>query len=312
MRDELAKFLAPLKHQGRIVEWYDRKIEPGSRWEGEISDKLESADLILLLVSADFLASDYCFGVEVEMAMRRMQSQGARVLPVLLKPCLWKESRFSELQLLPRDAKPVTSWPSQEDAFAAIAGEIGLITKEPPLASRKAEEPVPAAAADLVLVRDQIIAYARLYERIRQQMAASSARTAKMEEVFQRMKALANAAFPLLSGFASSHSPGEKLAAISILQCFGSPKYLEFLVGMVRSEKPFIGYHAARALEFAVSAAEPRHYPELRQAIENAIGALEMAAVSPGTDRRTTLTRARLNLKDAMETVTLPSRPPEP
>ncbi len=86
LRDELAKFLAPLRHQGRIVEWYDRKIEPGLEWETAISDKLQAANLILLLVSVAFLASDYCFGVEMELAMRRMKNGSARVLPILMSP----------------------------------------------------------------------------------------------------------------------------------------------------------------------------------------------------------------------------------
>jgi hypothetical protein len=312
LRDELAKFLAPLKHQGRIVEWYDRKIEPGLQWESAISDKLQSANLILLLVSADFLASDYCFGVEMEVAMRRVKNGNARILPILLKPCLWKESRFSELQLLPRDAKPVTSWPSHDDAFTDIAREISAITKGTPLPSgtpiqRDSDQ---ARAVDLTVVRDQMIAYARLYERIRQQMTPSSARTEKMQEVFDRMKALANAAFPLLPDLVTSHSPGEKLAAVSILECFGNAKYLGFLVELIRSEQPFIGYHAAKALEFAVSAIEPRYYPQLRQGIDDALGALAAAIQSVASDRKTILTRAEAKLREAMETVTLPAQPP--
>jgi HEAT repeat protein len=160
------------------------------------------------------------------------------------------------------------------------------------------------------VVRDQIIAYARLYERIRQQMTPSSARTEKMQEVFDRMKALANAAFPILSDFVTSHSPGEKLAAVSILECFGNAKYLEFLVELIRSEKPFIGYHAARALEFAVSAIEPRYYPQLRQGIDDALAALDAAIQGFDSDRKTILTRAQAKLKEAMETVTLPAQPP--
>ena len=70
-RERLSAFLAPLKHQQKIIEWHDRKIEPGANWETEISVELESADLILLLVSADFLNSEYCFGVEMEKALNQ-------------------------------------------------------------------------------------------------------------------------------------------------------------------------------------------------------------------------------------------------
>jgi len=309
LRDELAKFLAPLKHQGRIVEWYDRKIEPGLRWESAISDNLQSADLVLLLVSADFLASDYCFGVEVELALERNSSGSARVIPILLKPCLWEESRFRELQILPRDARPVTSWPSPEDAFLTIANEINVITKEAPRASRGQATQREDTTADLTLVRGQIIAYARLYERIRQQMKASHARTEKMEEVFQRMKALAGAVAAVLPELVLSQSPGERLAAVSVLECFSSPKYFSFLVELIRYEKPFVGYHAARALEFAVSAIEPRYYPQLAHSISDAINALETAHPGLDLDRKTVLTRAETNLKEAIGAVTLPAQP---
>lgn len=122
-----------------------------------------------------------------------------------------------------------------------------------------------ATALDLSVVRDQIIAYARLYERIRQQMTPSAERTNKMQEAVDRMKSLANAAFPLLPDLIKSSSPCEKLAAVSILECFSRRRYLEFLVELIRSEQPFVGYHAALALEFAVSAMEPRYYQQLHK-----------------------------------------------
>lgn len=312
LRDELAKFLAPLRHEGRIVEWYDRKIEPGLEWENAISDKLQSADLVLLLISAAFLASDYCFGVEMEIAMQRVENGNAKIAPILLKPCLWKESRFSELQILPRNARPVTSWPSQDDAFAEIAAEIGAITKSAPLFSGT---PAPntskqSAAINLSVVTDQIIAYARLYERIRQQITPSVARTGKMQQVVDRMKALANAAFPLLPDLIKSRSPGEKLAAVSILECFSGVKYLDFLVELIRSEQPFIGYHAALALEFAVSAMEPRYYQQLHKSIDDGLSALESGSAAPDSDRMTILNRGKAKLKEAMASVALPAQPP--
>ena len=243
--------------------------------------------------------------------MQRNSNCNARVVPILLKPCLWEESRFRELQMLPRDARPVTAWPSQEDAFVAVAIEINAITKEAPFAlrGRAAGTSVPATTADLTLVRDQITAYARLYERIRQQMEPSDERTKKMEEVFQRMKALANAGIPVLPELVASQSPGEKLAAVSVLECFGSTKYLGFLIELIRSETPFVGYHAALAIEFAVSAIDPRYYPQLGKTIIDAISALEMAPGSH-TDRKKVLTRAETNLKKATDRFR--AQPPRP
>lgn len=312
LRDELAKFLAPLRQQGRLVEWYDRKIEPGLEWENAISEKLQSANLVFLLISAAFLASDYCFGVEMEMAMRRVKTGNARVVPILLKPCLWKESRFSELQLLPRNVRPVTSWPSRDDAFAEIADEIGAITRSAPapLETTAQSNSEQARAVDLTVVRDQIVAYARLYERVRQQMKPSGVRTTKMQEVFDRMKSLANAAFPLLPDLIKSQSPGEKLGAVSILECFSSAKYLDFLVELIRAEQPFIGYHAALALEFAVSAMEPRYYQHLLKEIDEGLNALASVATALDSDRMAILNRAKTKLEEAMASVTIPDRPP--
>jgi TIR domain len=135
LRARLRTYLAPLKYQEKIVDWCDREIEPGARWESEISGQLESADLIILLVSADFLASEYCFGVEVETALTRLKRSEVKVVPVLLKPCLWEESRFSELQIIPRDAKAITSWSSADEAFKDVATEIRNIVFNPPPSS---------------------------------------------------------------------------------------------------------------------------------------------------------------------------------
>jgi len=78
----------------------------------------------VLLISADFLASEYCFGVEVEKAFARLKRGEVKVVPILLKPCLWEESRFSVLQIIPRDARAITSWASTEEAFKDVAQEI--------------------------------------------------------------------------------------------------------------------------------------------------------------------------------------------
>src|SRR5688500_17695326 len=113
LRDRLATHLAPLARKTQIAEWHDRKIAPGTDWNEEITSQLESADLVILLLSADFLASDYCFGVEITRALARLKAGEVRVAPIIVKPCLWEESVFSELQLLPQDAKPVSSFESQ-------------------------------------------------------------------------------------------------------------------------------------------------------------------------------------------------------
>ena len=124
LRDELEKHLIMLRREGVIDEWHDRKIMAGDEWDGEIKENLERADIILFLVSADFLASDYCYGVEVTRAMERHEAGEARVIPVFLRACDWKGAPFGKLQGVPRDARPVTSWPNRDEAFTDVAKAI--------------------------------------------------------------------------------------------------------------------------------------------------------------------------------------------
>lgn len=308
-RDRLGTYLAPLKYQNKIEEWHDRKIEPGADWGKEISVQLASANLILLLVSADFLASDYCFGIEVETALGRLKRGEVKVVPVLLKPCLWEESRFSELQIIPRDGKAVTSWPSADEAFTQVATEIRKLVSEPPPSSPEPStegRETPRLDSSLELVRGQIIAYAHLYEKTRQRQPASSERTNRMEQIFQKMRGLAAASYPLLDELAASPSPGERLAAVSILQVFASERFLPFLVKLVGSEKPFAGYHATKALHLAVGSLDPQAYPRLLQAIDEALAALKESRSGSVADRQTQLQAAKQELQAIMDSLSGP------
>jgi nucleoside phosphorylase len=121
LRDQLATHLSALKRQGNIQEWHDRAIEAGSEWAGEIDHNLESAHIILLLVSADFINSDYCMDKELSRAMERHKAGEARVIPIILRPVDWDGLSFSRLQALPTDGKPITSWPNQDEAFLNVA-----------------------------------------------------------------------------------------------------------------------------------------------------------------------------------------------
>ena len=99
-----------LQRQGVVSTWHDRRILGGENWAGVIDDNFKRADLILLLVSADFLASDYCYQEEMGMALEREANGEARVVPVILRACDWKGAPFGKLQGFPKDMKPVTSW----------------------------------------------------------------------------------------------------------------------------------------------------------------------------------------------------------
>jgi len=115
--EQFLKHLSELKRQRLIEPWHDRRITPGAEWAGAIDAHLEAADIIILLVSADFLASDYCNDVEMKRALERSQSGGARVVPVILRPCDWEASRFAGFQALPKGGKPVVDWPTADHGF---------------------------------------------------------------------------------------------------------------------------------------------------------------------------------------------------
>lgn len=119
-RQELVTALATLERTGLIACWHDRRIIPGEEWEPRISEKLLSAGLILLLISSDFIASDFCYKVELEQAMDRHARDEARVIPILLRPADWKGTSFARLQVLPSDAVPVTDWRSRDAAYLDI------------------------------------------------------------------------------------------------------------------------------------------------------------------------------------------------
>jgi internalin A len=130
LRDELETHLKLLQRQGVISTWHDRKILPGSEWDREIDRDLERARIILLLVSADFMASDYCWDTEVQMAMQRHESKQAFVIPIMLRSCDWKNAPFAKLQGLPRDMKAVTLWKDRDAAWTNVASGIRTIAQE--------------------------------------------------------------------------------------------------------------------------------------------------------------------------------------
>lgn len=121
LRDELAKHLSLLKRQGILAEWYDRDIGAGMDWAGEIDSHLNSAQIILLLISPDFMASNYCFDIEMNRAMERYAAREALVIPVVLRPVDWSGAIFAKCQAFPKNAKPVTTWENRDEAFLNIA-----------------------------------------------------------------------------------------------------------------------------------------------------------------------------------------------
>lgn len=120
MCEELINHLSSMRREGLINHWHDRKLLPGDDWEQNIDDNLVNAQVILLLVSSDFIASDYCFEVEMKTALEKHYKGEAVVIPIILRSCDWKKCLFGKIQGLPKDGKPVTTWGDRDLAYLNI------------------------------------------------------------------------------------------------------------------------------------------------------------------------------------------------
>lgn len=147
LRDQLETQLAMLKRQGVIESWHDRRIPAGTELDREIDQHINSDDIILLLVSPDFIASDYCYEIEMTRAMERHEAGEAVVIPVILRACEWHPAPFGRLKAVPRDGKPVKQWIDLDEAFLDVAKEIRAVAARCSDTDSPAPSPVAQAAS---------------------------------------------------------------------------------------------------------------------------------------------------------------------
>lgn len=119
--DQLEKHLGALKRQGLISAWHDYDIQAGKEWRSEINVYLNTADIVLLLVSPDFIVSDYCYSTEMHRAWERHKAGEACVIPIILRPVDLEGLPIRELQMLPRNGTPITRWHNHDEAFLDVA-----------------------------------------------------------------------------------------------------------------------------------------------------------------------------------------------
>jgi len=150
-RDQLEKHLALLKREGLIESWHDRRIRAGSPLAQEIDQHIEQADVVLLLVSASFLDSDYCYGIEMQRAMERHEAGEATVIPVIVRPCDWKSASFGKLMAVPRDGKAIVTWANYDEAYTDVARrlrevvEVKAVRRTPAQRGQEARSNQPVA-----------------------------------------------------------------------------------------------------------------------------------------------------------------------
>lgn len=127
---KLEAHLSVLKRQGLISFWHNRQLNPGTDRTQDIDNNLNRAAVILLLISSDFLASDYCSSIEMERALERHRANEARVIPILIRSLDWKDAPFADLQMLPTGTKPITAWSNQDEAFSDVVAGIRRTIKD--------------------------------------------------------------------------------------------------------------------------------------------------------------------------------------
>jgi hypothetical protein len=124
LKERLVKHLHPLEKENLVEIWVDQEILAGGDWNKEIAERLAEADIVLILVSIDFINSKYCYDIELEKALVREAEGDVKVIPVILRSCLWHKSPLGRLKALPTDGKAVTTWSDIDDALTVVASGI--------------------------------------------------------------------------------------------------------------------------------------------------------------------------------------------
>src|SRR5689334_20694120 len=149
-RDRLEDHLSNLKYRGLITTWHDRDISAGEEWAQQIDISLNKAHVILLLISASFMASEYSYSIEMRRALERHERQEAVVIPILLRPVLYTDAPFARLQMLPTNGKPIVLWRDRDSAFVDIAYAIERVAQKyvPPAQTRPPMEEMPSSSQE--------------------------------------------------------------------------------------------------------------------------------------------------------------------
>jgi len=128
--DELNKHLFPLLRQQKVEVWYDEKLPAGSDWDREIKNRLAEADIILFLVSPDFLATNYIWDVEIKAAIERDKRGEVTAIPIILRPSDWSDTPLGKLSAVPEKGEPISMAEDRDDAFLRVVLALNKVIKE--------------------------------------------------------------------------------------------------------------------------------------------------------------------------------------
>jgi hypothetical protein len=155
IKEELDTHFAPLKRSGKVQVWNDRDISLGEEWNAEILRELEEANIILLLVSANFIASNYIWEKEISRAMQRHERKEARVIPIFAKKCVFEDMPFAKLQGLPKNAKPIATFADRDEAYTEIVTAIRNLIDNPSFATPVVTEVTDSQDIKTLIVKNE-------------------------------------------------------------------------------------------------------------------------------------------------------------
>jgi Effector-associated domain 11/TIR domain len=126
--DRFKSQLKPLERGGKLRTWDDTQLVPGEVWEQAIERELQAADIIVFLVSADLLNTDFIWEKELPIALARQSSQTARIVPILLRPCGWEDTEFAQFSMLPPKGKPIAAYSPEDEGWQLVYEQIKRLT----------------------------------------------------------------------------------------------------------------------------------------------------------------------------------------
>jgi hypothetical protein len=284
---KLKSHLSPLRNQGLIDVWHDRNISAGTEWEQEIKEQLNAAQIILLLVSPDFMASNYIHNVELKRAIERHQRGEARVIPVILRYIYWQGEPLGKLQALPKDGKPVKSWTDVDEALYDVTQGLRKVVEEvmptllpPPLQAPHIE---PSQAES----RKTIDGLAQQYDLVRTQMPSSQERTDKMVSIVGQVRILtpqAGFSSSEIKTYLESNDQGKRIVGLAMAEASPSADYFEQVLQLIQTGKriPFEQLRALLVIEKIVQGSnlDQKQKEQLRSILENT-----SSIKKEGTDR---------------------------
>jgi bifunctional DNase/RNase len=248
----LEKHLSVLQKNISIEYWSDKNILPGENWENMISEKLEAADIILLLVSANFLSSDYCYNVELQRAIDRHQAGKVTMIPIILEPVYWNELDISKLQALPTGAIPISKWNNKHEACANVTKGIrdAVITSADVLARNNIEDESRRALWRVKRITSSRLKLKRNIDpRLNSNIKKGSATTSQNENKHTKIQ--------LEVAGLTTHSP--HLSLSSIMPALSSQVYLLTFkeINGTRTLNIPIGYVEAQAIALHLEGIKP-------------------------------------------------------